>query len=287
MDIRDEINDIVAEFSRQAGVEEESQPEEQVETPETTVEDNTNMLPLNSESLLVSETTSRFSTAKWYDKIQEVHAMVAGIGGIGSHVTFLLSRLGINGITIIDNDTVDATNLSGQLYSHNNIGESKVLALHKLVMQLSRYHRTNCFNSLYTSSSHTNDIMICGFDNMDARKTYYQNWLRHVSRSTNSKKCLFIDGRLAAEELQVFCINGADDYHKKVYEDNWLFSSLEAEQTICSYKQTTHCATMIGSIIVNLFVNHIYNLTEDILIERPLPFMTSYDSTLMYFKTID
>lgn len=70
----------------------------------------------------------------------------------------------------------------------------------------------------------------------------------------------------------------------KEYEEKWLFNDEEAEETVCSYKQTSHCATMIGSMIVNLFVNFISNQCEP-LVERDVPFLTYYNAETMYLKT--
>lgn len=40
-------------------------------------------VPENSRSILIQETTSRFSGAIWYEKIQEKNITLAGVGGIG------------------------------------------------------------------------------------------------------------------------------------------------------------------------------------------------------------
>ena len=40
-------------------------------------------IPVNSVSLTVDETTSRFSSAIWYNTIQEKTVTLAGVGGIG------------------------------------------------------------------------------------------------------------------------------------------------------------------------------------------------------------
>ena len=72
------------------------------------------------------------------------------------------------------------------------------------------------------------------------------------------------------------------------YERDWLFSDDEADATLCSYKQTTFMANMIGSIMTNLFVNFCANDLEGDekpMIDRSLPFLTSYDASLMMFTT--
>ena len=128
--------------------------------------------------------------------------------------------------------------------------------------------------------------MICGFDNMDARKSYFSNWMNGISNldEDTKKSCLFIDGRVSAEELQIFCITGDDEYNIKRYSTEFLFDDSESESVVCSYKQTTFMASMIASLITNLFVNFVSNLNNP-TIERDLPFFTYYDAHFMYFKT--
>ena len=80
-------------------------------------EDNRQILPPNSESLLIDESSSRFSSAIWFKEIGKQIVTLAGLGGIGSYVAFLLGRLKVSQIIIYDDDTVDETNLSGQMFS--------------------------------------------------------------------------------------------------------------------------------------------------------------------------
>lgn len=238
-----------------------------------------------SPTLLVDESTSRFSDAIWAEEIKKKVVVLAGVGGIGSYVAFLLSRVKPDIIYLYDPDIVDGTNMSGQLYSMPNVGMPKVDAISSMMGIFSNYYSIAARRIYYDSRCCKADIMMCGFDNMRARKEFYNAWKIYVAGHTNPEKCLFIDGRLAAEEFQVFCIKGNDEYHMKQYEEKWLFSDEEAEATICSYKQTSHCANMIASIMVNLFVNFVVNQCEP-LIERDVPFLTSYDASTMYFKTI-
>ena len=234
---------------------------------------------------MINQETSRFSSAVWYDEIQRRTVTLAGLGGIGSYVAFLLSRLDIQNIYLFDPDTVEVGNLSGQLYDDESIGQNKAYATGTLLRKLSHYYRTNCYPENYNTSFAT-DIMICGFDNMDARRQFYNSWKRRATSAPDPSKCLFIDGRLAAENLQVLCIKGDDLYSMERYETEFLFSDEEAEETICSYKQTTFMANMIGSIIVNLFVNFVANEYCEELIKRDLPFYTEYSASSMYFKVI-
>lgn len=254
----------------------------EAETQSQEVEDHS--IRPNSATLLVSDVTSRFSGAIWADKIREQTIVLAGVGGIGSYVGFLLSRVRPYRIILYDPDIVEEGNMSGQLYSYADRNNFKARALGNMLRLYSLFYDVYSHTERFYEHSTSSDIMICGFDNMSARRVFFERWMNHVENSEHPENCLFIDGRLAAEEFQIFCIKGDDVYHQNKYRENWLFSDEEAEETICSYKQTSHCANMIASMMVNLLVNFIANQCEP-LIDRDVPFFTSYDATTMYLKT--
>lgn len=254
--------------------------------PTSSTEPTFTPLPLNSPSLLVDEATTRFSGASWFDEIQKSRVIIAGIGGIGSNVAFQLARMAPANITLYDDDVVERVNMAGQLYSTNDIGQHKVDAIASMISAYTLARQVNAVPSKFTDSTEAGDIMICGFDNMAARKTFYNSWKRHVQTLTpdSRAKCLFLDGRLSIDTLQIFCIQGDDKVSMDRYETEFLFSDFQAEHTVCSMKQTTYLACMIGSLMVNLFTNFIANSLNPI-IPYDLPFFTEYDSPNMLFKT--
>lgn len=244
------------------------------------------LIPENSNTILIDEYTSRFNGAIWYDKIKELSVILGGAGGISSYVGFLLSRLKISRLIVYDPDTVEAVNISGQFYPTSSIGQSKVLALNNLLRDFSNFYSSSMRPELYTPESPSTSIMICGFDNMAARSVFFHNWLNHVNSGiTPPEECLFIDGRLAAEEFQVLSIQGNDKRAIEEYQNKWLFSDAEAEATVCSYKQTTFMANMIASVMVNVFVNFAANQSNPApIIPRDIPFFISYSADTMFTK---
>ena len=250
------------------------------------VEDAHQEIPTNSATLLVDEATSRFSSAIWYENIQKKTVILAGVGGIGSFCGFLLARMKPVSMFIYDDDIVESVNMSGQLYGQSDLGRPKVSALAEMIRNYADYSSVFAIRERFTEESEASDIMICGFDNMAARKLFFNKWVNHVQSKPEEERrnCLFIDGRLAAEEFQVLCIKGDDEYNINRYNNEFLFSDAEADETICSYKQTTFCANMIASYMVNLFVNFCANQCEP-LIDRDLPFLTTYNAETMYLKT--
>lgn len=160
------------------------------------LESQNNEIPVNSPTLLVEDVTSRFSGASWYDRIRTKIILLAGLGGIGSYVAFLLSRMHPFKIVMYDYDRVESANMSGQLYCMENIGEYKVNAIYNTMKKFSNFYNANSLRERITDGTPARDIMICGFDNMEARKTFYRVWKTHVRYSNDKDKCLFIDGRI-------------------------------------------------------------------------------------------
>lgn len=244
------------------------------------------VIPLNDIAYDIDEKTLRFSGADWYEDIQQKTIILAGLGGIGSWTAMMLSRMHPLQIILYDDDIIDATNLAGQLYSQDMVGKSKVDSIADLMKNFSDYKSTVAIQRRIVGdpSECVGPIMICGFDNMEARKTFFDKWYSyiHTIPSQNLKDCLFVDGRLNMEEFQIFCIQGNDSYHISEYVNNALFDDSKAESAICSMKQTTYCSAMIGALIANLIVNFITNKEFPM---RNLPYFTYYNANMMYFKT--
>lgn len=243
------------------------------------------IIPENSQSITISENTARFSGATWFEEIQKKVIILAGLGGIGSYVCFLLARMQPTAIYLYDDDLVEAVNMSGQLYGNTDINLYKVDAISHMVANYANFFNVFAIKERFVETSEPSDIMICGFDNMVARKTFFEKWREHVSLQpiNHRSHCLFIDGRLAAEYFQVLCITGDDWKNQDRYAQEYLFVDDEADETVCSYKQTTYMANMIGSVIVNIFTNFVANEVAHAPI-RELPFLTTYDGNSMQFK---
>jgi hypothetical protein len=267
----------------------EESEDEEVEASIATTENNISddaKIPLNSPTLLIDESTTRFSGAEWFNEIQKARIIVAGIGGIGSNVAFQLARMIPANLTLYDDDTVEMVNMAGQLFSSKDIGEAKVNAIANMIYNYTSMRQVFTIKDKFTSDKEAGDIMICGFDNMRARATFFSSWVGHLKDKTEEerKKCLYLDGRLSIDTLQILCITGDDHYNIDRYKKEFLFSDSMADATVCSMKQTTYLACMIGSLMVNLFTNFIANSLNPI-IPYDLPFFTEYDAQNMIFKT--
>ena len=231
---------------------------------------------------------ARYHGAPWYDKAIDVSIIIFGCGGIGSHLALCLSKTSPSRLDLVDMDNVDDTNLSGQAYMQYNIGEQKVVALSQLVKAFGYSRCVSAYNRTAHSVSVADyPIVFTGFDNMEARKDVFQRW---KDSHKDDKNALFVDGRMAAEHLIVIAVYGGDEYSIKNYEDNWLFEDSEAEETVCSYKQTYYCADMIAGFMTNVYVNFLSSICNDkknknsIELSRTMPLVIDYDCITMNLK---
>lgn len=223
------------------------------------------------------EVFSRFSGTSWFDAVQQQDIIIAGIGGIGSWTALLTSRLNPKSITLYDGDEFELGNLSGQLCFSEFLGTNKAEAIHNFIQRASNYHSVSYLNEMYTEESDYSNIMICGFDNMTARKIFYDVWKKNNNGNPNS---LFIDGRMTINVFQVFAISGIDDEAMLEYERDHLFGEGEAESPVCSMKQTSFMSSMIAGVINNVLVNFCNNLNEDNPPYR-VPFYTEFNSAIL------
>lgn len=250
-----------------------------------------NEFPSIPESYVYSENDSRFRGASWFEAVRDKYITIAGLGGIGSFASFLLARTRPRQITLYDKDCIEESNLGGQLYSYGDLGEYKGDIMGKFINKYADFYPIVLNSFITESSGIASPILVCGFDNMYSRRIAFRLWYSACTSSNNilSNQFLYIDGRMAAEHLQVFCIRGNDTYNADRYIKEFLFDDSEAENTPCNYKQTSFMSAIIGGIITNLFVNYCHNcLIEErgeIAIERQLPFLTTYDAASMMFTT--
>jgi len=70
-------------------------------------------------------------------RISAGHALIIGIGGLGSPAAMYLACSGVGHITLVDHDTVDLTNLQRQIaHSTDRVGMSKVASAQQTLLSL-------------------------------------------------------------------------------------------------------------------------------------------------------
>ena len=171
-------------------------------------------------------TTSRFSSAPWFDEAQKLNVLIAGLGGIGSNVAYNIGRIHPNSMILYDNDVVEIDNISGQFYGLDDVNSNKVTAIANMLHNRCSYYNIYANNERLISPVKVEaDVMISGFDNMLSREYIFKMWL-----DSNSK--LLIDGRMSAEYFQVFALCKEDTSNIYTYQNNYLFADFMAESGV-------------------------------------------------------
>lgn len=225
----------------------------------------------------------RVKGAEWFPYLYKKDILVLGQGGIGSWVSVLLSRIGCT-LHLYDHDIYEEHNLSGQCVMQTSISKNKAVAMEEFISNFSPAAEIYT-NGKYESTSPTNEIVICGFDNMTARKTAFINWKNFVLTYEFPENCLFIDGRLNSEYMQIFTISGTNKELIEKYEKEYLFADSEVEEQDCTFKQTSHCAAMIGAYITSILTNWAFNQINKAPI-RKVPFMFDCFTPLMLINHV-
>lgn len=255
-----------------------------ITVPSELLEEENNVEPKEPPVKVVQANYARFKGADWFEIVQNQRIVLAGLGGIGSYVSLLLARLGPSELYLYDDDIFESHNMSGQFVGSNDVGKAKATVAMERAIEFGNY-----LPSLYLSKYEYDKgvklpVMICGFDNMKARKDYYKSWKDYVqSGEVDPKECLFIDGRLLAEEYQIICITGDDTYSQEDYEKVYLFDDEDVEEEDCTLKQTSHVAIMIASKMVAYFINFCNNLSEDNF-PRRLPYFTHHNALMNTYE---
>ena len=109
------------------------------------------------------------------EKLANARILMIGAGGLGSPAAFYLAAAGVGHICLVDNDTVDLSNLQRQiLHKNHNIGESKVSSAKTTLNELNPAINIETYQDTINSSNIKQylkniDLVIDGTDNFIAR----------------------------------------------------------------------------------------------------------------------
>ncbi len=108
-------------------------------------------------------------------RLLQSHALIIGLGGLGSPVAMYLAAAGVGQLTLADFDTVDLSNLQRQIiHRHADIGRTKVESAADTLRALNAEIQINTLNQKLTDDSLAHaiqqaDIVIDASDNFATR----------------------------------------------------------------------------------------------------------------------
>ncbi len=150
------------------------------------------------------------------ERLSQAHVMVVGVGGVGAYAAEMMVRAGVGKLTIIDADTVSASNINRQLVAlHSTVGMPKVEVLGRRFMdinpdlQLTALHQfveTDAIAQLFENQSI--DFVIDAIDTLAPKIALITHCLRNKIKIISS---MGAGGRKDPSAIKIADI--ADTYH--------------------------------------------------------------------------
>ena len=110
------------------------------------------------------------------EKLKNSHVCVFGVGGVGGFVVEAIIRSGVEEITIVDNDTVNETNINRQIIALNStLGKKKVEVLRDRILDINPNVKVHIYDTFVTKENaymfnyKSFDYVIDCIDNVSAK----------------------------------------------------------------------------------------------------------------------
>lgn len=222
----------------------------------------------------------RFKDAPFFDPSYNI--IIGGLGGIGSSVNYNICRQNYE-MYLYDMDIIEPHNLGSQFYGIKDIGKNKAVVASEVAKLYGHDRSIHCLGE-FTEDSLIDNIVFSCFDNMVARKIMFKKWKEYQLSKTKEYRLenpnevnIFLDGRMIAEGFQIYSVKTTKEI--EAYEAS-LFEDSEVDPLPCSYKATAHTGSMIGAMLVSIFLNHVVNKKINFNL-RDTPFYLQYDNPIM------
>ena len=116
------------------------------------------------------------------EKISNLKILQIGCGGLGSPFALYLTAAGINELTIIDNDTLDISNLQRQiLYNETHIGKEKAKSAKNVLVKLNSDIKINAYKDYINEiKDFIDNYLIMRFNTFDINKNLLNLGWEHI-----------------------------------------------------------------------------------------------------------
>lgn len=187
-----------------------------------------------------------------FDPIEHKHKRVdvIGAGATGSHVTLLLAKIGMENIHVWDSDRIEEHNIPNQLYSVDQVGEKKVIAL-KEVVKLNTGIEISVHDELVglQEDIQFGDIVFLLVDTMKDRKDIWEKYIKLRVRTQ-----LLIETRMGQETGRIYSLSPINNQHIEGWEGT-LYGDEETVSSLCGTTVSIITTTwLISSIAVGQLI---------------------------------
>lgn len=181
------------------------------------------------------------------EKLKGLKAAVIGVGAVGRNVALQLASIGAHGLTLIDPDVVDDSNVTTQGYRAADVGGAKVKECGNAVNEiwLAEYDpgsRPAMIQDRWRPKYGPYDAVFCCVDSMAARLAIF-NGLYDRSQ-------FYADARMLGETCFVY--TATNEEQKAKYAET-LHGDDEVEPGRCTARSTIYCASFCASAMIHQF----------------------------------
>lgn len=187
-----------------------------------------------------------------HDRLQAVQATVIGLGAIGRQIALQLAAIGCRKVQLIDFDVVDQTNRTTQGYACRDVGNIKVWAARKQMLEIEPEMRVHVVEDRYRPKYTVGDAVFCCVDSISAREAIW--------RSAGARCRFWADGRMLGETIRVLAV--ADALGRRRYPET-LFAQSEAQRGSCTSRSTIYAAGIAAGLMVHQLARWLRNLPTD------------------------
>ena len=156
---------------------------------------------------------------------------VIGAGATGSWLTLQLAKLGVQDINVWDFDKVEDHNLANQLFGPEHVGMEKVVALAKIVKQLTGMDIK--VKNEKVEAQRLAGIVFVLTDTMSSRKQIFDNCIK-----MNPNVKLMVETRMGVDLGNIYTICGTELDEIKFWESRWVEDDKISEVSACGSKIT-------------------------------------------------
>jgi len=168
---------------------------------------------------------NRSKLLEFFDATAYPHTYhVIGCGAIGSHVCEELARLGFSNIHLYDFDTVDAHNITNQMFTHNDIGAAKVDVCAAMMKSINPDIVLYTHNNPVEPNTILNGVIILCVDNIELRKELVK------ANMYNPYALAFLDFRMRLTDAQYYFAAGSELFEKQQLLATMDFTHEEAKE---------------------------------------------------------
>jgi sulfur carrier protein ThiS adenylyltransferase len=176
------------------------------------------------------------------ERLAPITATVIGVGAIGRQVSLQLAAIGARRIQLIDFDVVDATNVTTQGYSADEIGQLKIEAAAAAIARIDSQVQVETICDRYRSKIKIGEAVFACVDSITAREAIW--------RSVKDRCAFWADGRMLGEVIRVFAAASRRD---REHYATTLFAQVDAQRGSCTSRSTVYAASIAAGLMVHQF----------------------------------